>query len=198
MHDRFVLLQREADLQEKDALLLSLWVKNYPTLGQAHRMKEDFFAIYEANTRQQAQERFAAWEQAITPEIREAFSDLFKAWHHWEPQILAYFDHPVTNAYTEGLNNLTRGVDRLGRGYSFEALRAKMLFAEGAFKRHRLRPKLERLRESETMMREMLHNPTLWRNIPLAIPDSDASSAREINYGVDMLSLSRLMESETL
>ncbi|ENP8454704.1 transposase [Photobacterium damselae] len=45
--------------------------------------------------------------------------------------IFAYFDHPITNAYTESLNNLIRVMIRTGRGYSFEALRAKMLFTEG-------------------------------------------------------------------
>ncbi|MBE0493150.1 MAG: transposase [Thiomicrospira sp.] len=37
----------------------------------------------------------------------------------------------MTNAYTESLNNLIRIMKRLGRGYSFEALRAKILFSEG-------------------------------------------------------------------
>lgn len=43
----------------------------------------------------------------------------------------AYFDHRITNAYTESLNSLIRVVNRLGRGYSFDALRAKILFTEG-------------------------------------------------------------------
>jgi transposase len=60
------------------------------------------------------------------------------------PEILAYFDHPVTNAYTESLNNLIRVMNRLGRGYSFGALRAKIVFAEGAFKSTNSRPKFAR------------------------------------------------------
>ena len=44
------------------------------------------------------------------------------------------FEHPVTNAYTESLNSLIRVMNRPGRGYSFEALRAKILFTEGAHK----------------------------------------------------------------
>ncbi len=60
------------------------------------------------------------------------------------PEILAYFDHPVTNAYTESLNSLIRVMNRLGRGYSFEALRAKLLFAEGALKPTNSHSKFER------------------------------------------------------
>ena len=59
------------------------------------------------------------------------------------------FEHPVTNAYTESLNSLIRVMNRPGRGYSFEALRAKILFTEGAHKHKLSRPKFERRREPE-------------------------------------------------
>jgi transposase len=44
-----------------------------------------------------------------------------------ETEIFSYFDHPITNAYTESLNNLIRLTNRVGRGYSFSAIRAKLL-----------------------------------------------------------------------
>ena len=69
---------------------------------------------------------------------------MIAAWKHWQQEILAYFDHPVTNAYTESLNSLIRATDRMGRGYSFAVLRAKMLWAEGATKKVPRRPKLTR------------------------------------------------------
>lgn len=133
MHDRFVLLKRERDLSDKESLLLSGWVKNYPEMGMAHSLKEEFFGIYDAESPDEAQGRFLHWKGQITPDVADAFHDLIRAWENWTPWILAYFDHPVTNAYTESLNNLIRVMNRLGRGYSFEALRAKILFAEGAF-----------------------------------------------------------------
>jgi len=33
----------------------------------------------------------------------------------------------ITNAYTESFNSIARKMDRMGRGYSFEVLRAKLL-----------------------------------------------------------------------
>lgn len=47
MHDRFVLLKRERDLNDRERLLLDGWTKNYPELGAAYRLKEGFYAIYE-------------------------------------------------------------------------------------------------------------------------------------------------------
>jgi transposase len=63
--------------------------------------------------------------------VRDVFQPIIVALDNWRPEIMAYFDHPITNAYTESLNNLIRVMNRLGRGYSFEAVRAKILFAEG-------------------------------------------------------------------
>ena len=44
--------------------------------------------------------------------------------------------HPnqITNAYTEGLNGLVKISNRLGRGYSYEIIRAKTLYAKHARK----------------------------------------------------------------
>ncbi len=50
---------------------------------------------------------------------------------NWSQEIFAYFDHLVTNAYTEALNGLIQVTNRLERGYSFEMIRAKMLYDDG-------------------------------------------------------------------
>jgi transposase len=63
--------------------------------------------------------------------MRGAFGDFQRTWCNWETEISAYFDNRITNAYTESLNNLIRTINRIGRGYSFDALRAKILLSEG-------------------------------------------------------------------
>lgn len=131
MHDRFVLLKRERDITDKESLLLSGWIKNYDELRLAYRLKEDFFKIYDAQSPDEAQGRYLHWKSQITPEIEPAFHDLVRAWDNWTPWILGYFDHPITNAYTEALNGVAKTINRAGRGYSFEVLRARLLFGKG-------------------------------------------------------------------
>ena len=80
MHDRFVLLKRERDLNDKERLLLSGWVRNYPEEGEAHRLKEDFFTIYEAQSKDEAQGRYIGWKRGMSKESALAFSDLVRAW----------------------------------------------------------------------------------------------------------------------
>lgn len=66
----------------------------------------------------------------------QKFHDLAKTVHNHYTDIFAYWDspHPITNAYTECLNGLIKVSNRLGRGYSYEIIRAKMLYAKHARK----------------------------------------------------------------
>lgn len=187
MHDRFILLKREAKLEGLDRITLESWTKNYPALGAAYRAKEDFFGIYDAMTVQDAIGRFKAWETGLVPEIKEAFFPLTRAVNNWMPEIMAYFDHPVTNAYTESLNNLIRVMNRLGRGYSFEALRAKILFTEGVCKVRK--PKFQKpAQQQERMVYSCM------------FPDESSTqeTGTEINYGADISTLVRMIEEGRL
>jgi hypothetical protein len=197
------MLKREHDLTDQEALKLSGWRKNYPELGMAYRLKEDFFKIYNAKTSEEALARFSMWDRAVTHEVRDAFSDLIKAWLNWQPYIVAYFDRPlagqpITNAYTECLNGLIRVMDRLGRGYSFEALRAKILFAEGAFKNELIRPKLEKRRAPEPLLSMDLTGgfDAFQRYSPTA--NQQEHAVREIKYGPDISTLTRMIENGAL
>ncbi len=134
MHDRFILLKRHKELTEMDKITLDLWTKNHPSLGTAYDLKESYFDIWESDTRQKAFLKYHDWKSKIPKELQSAFEPLTKAMANWETEIFAYFDHRITNAYTESLNSLIRVMNRMGRGYSFEALRAKMLFTEGLAK----------------------------------------------------------------
>jgi hypothetical protein len=84
------------------------------------------------------------WVRDLPQELAPAFHELTTAMRNWENEIFAYFDYPITNAYTESLNNLMCLINRVGRGYSFSAIRAKLLYAETG----RRRPKAGLLRFS--------------------------------------------------
>ena len=158
----------------------------YPALGAAYRAKEDFFAIYDALETQEAVDLFRQWEAGLDEEIKDAFYPLTRAVNNWMPEIMAYFEHPVTNAYTESLNNLIRVMNRLGRGYSFEALRAKILFTEGVAKTKK--PKFQRPRYEEPMAAYECFT-TFSKMGP-----STNSEERELNFGADISTLVRMIE----
>jgi transposase len=107
MHDRFVLSKRERDLNDRERLLLDSWTANYPELGAAYRLKEGFYGIYEGSGSPEAAiAAYEAWNKAVVSEVRDAYSDLIRAFTNWQPFILNYLEHPVTNAYTERIRGV--------------------------------------------------------------------------------------------
>jgi hypothetical protein len=81
------------------------------------------------------------------------------------------------------LNNLIRVVNRVGRGYSFEALRAKILFTEGFQKIKK--PRYQRQRIPEGAMGRMPFYGV-------------AETGPAINYGADISTLVREIEAGRL
>ena len=206
MHDRFVLLKRERDLTDKEQFNLDGWVKNYPLLGEAYRLKESFYGIYQAQSTSQAMVAYENWQKSIPPELYDHFHELTRAFQNWMPEILNYFEHPVTNAYTESLNSLIRVMDRMGRGYSFEALRAKILFTEGAHHKKRIRPKFDRQRDNGVRYSipddaPVMHDQffSLARTFTVQQPKNQQDMAGEVlNLGASISTLVKLIESGEL
>lgn len=187
MHDRFVLLKRQSELDEKETAKINVWFSSYPLLGEAYRLKESFYRIYEAKCILDAKAAYEQWQKSIPSELTAYFSDLTRAFQNWTPEILNYFMHPVTNAYTECLNSLICVIDRLGRGYSFEALRAKILFTEGIHATKKNRPKFTRRQD---------------RGLPdksfamarFQVSDQHDETDSKLNYGADISTLVRFIE----
>lgn len=134
--DRYLLLSRPHRLTEEDWFILDTWTENFPVLKQAWDLKEAFFRVYGEGTPDTAGEMLDAWIASIPKDMRPAFKPLTTAVGNWRKEILAFFTHRVTNAYTEGLNGLAKMANRQGRGHAFETIRAKVLFHIGL---HRVR-----------------------------------------------------------
>jgi transposase len=169
--DRYILLRRRRDLKEQDILILQSWTHNFPTLGAAYELKESFFDIWDETNRQAAESRYDLWQADIPIELADQFEPIVTAMTNWRGPIFAYFDTGLTNAYTEAMNGLIRVIDRAGRGYSFEALRAKMLYSVGLHKIQR--PAYRKARKGE---------PPIVFQVP------------SVNFGVDISTLAKALK----
>jgi len=139
MHDRFILLKRNKELSDQEFFTLSHWLNNYEDLAKAYALKEAFYDIYDARDGKEAYNRYEIWESGLTSDIKPYFDDLHRAVNNWYKEIFSYFTYRHTNAYTESLNNIVRHIDRDGRGYSFEVLRAKLIYTHGIIKQKTVR-----------------------------------------------------------
>lgn len=132
--DRFVLLAREPNLDDKQRAKLEKWTEMFPLLGAAYRAKESFHEIYCHPSKEDAMKAAGIWERSLPAEVDHAFRELKVALRSWWTEIFNYYDHPTSNAYTESINNLAKGINRMGRGYSFDVIRARLLFDDDARK----------------------------------------------------------------
>jgi transposase len=192
--------KRERDLNDRERLLLSGWLNNIPELAEAHRLKEAYFDIYEASSKDEAAARYDAWAKSVGPEHHAAFAPALSAWRNWQPQILAYFDHRITNAFTESLNSLIRSINRRGRGHSFEVLRALVLYSKGAHRIETKRGSFARQDWSlETFGRaaptEFAYTGMVGRAGMMRAPPTRAPEVEEVNYGVDIARLVAMLDA---
>lgn len=144
MGDRWLLLKNAKDLSATNTILLQSVLGQFPLLAQGYHAKEAFRAIWNSSSRAQGEAAYDQWLANLDPRIEPAFRDLTKAMSNWRTEIFNYFEHRITNAYTESFNAVARKMDRMGRGYSFEVLRAKLLLKHSCHKREMAPPKFNR------------------------------------------------------
>lgn len=65
------------------------------------------------------------------------FKEVAETINKCKKEVFNYFLTPVkyTNAYTESINNIIKRIEKIGVGYSFEILRAKVLYTTNATKK---------------------------------------------------------------
>ena len=142
-NDRWVLLKNKEDLSDKDIILRDTWFEEFPELGIAYWLKETMRDIYiESKDRYEAYQRFYEWECRI-PDDFKAFKDLQNTYNNNKQEIFNYFLQPYTNAYTESINNVIKSIEKAGKGYSYEVLRAKVLYGTNATKRPKFSKDME-------------------------------------------------------
>ena len=125
---------RPANLNDDGRRALRQVFRDYPILETAVTVKEWFYDIYECDNRADAEKAYIAWLSLVPHEMERAFTPIIKFMkeRRWRPLIFNYFEHPYTNAYVEALNGLIDQINRSGRGYNLETLRAKALLRYGS------------------------------------------------------------------
>ena len=133
---RWLTLKRPSSLSPSEQEALERVRVGIPLLAEAYDFKEAFYGIYDEPDKASAMHAFEAWENSLPEGRFPKFHALARTVHNNYEDIFAYWDAPIrlTNAYTEGLNGLIKVANRMGRGYSYEIIRAKTLYAKHARK----------------------------------------------------------------
>lgn len=177
-NQRKILLARNHTIQDGTREKLDYWFAQSPALESVYWLKERFYDVYLAADAAEAEKRYARWLLMIDekPEFQPFFRELLSSMKNWHRDIFTYFEHPFTNAYVEGVNRLLDDLQRAGRGYTFDVIRAKALLAYGHQKK-----------ETKKFYREKYAGHLA--GYPLDLPQDV--------YGTDIDSLIRDLNSQT-
>ena len=135
---------------------LSTIVKEFPEFKMLHNLHAFVDYLYAQTSREDAEKVWDDWYDIMPPGGPKQYEEwcdlymfppeLFDCWRsfsrygflRFKPYILNYFNSEgtrVTNAATEGINSLIQDINVAGKGYSFERLRAKCLYASVIYER---------------------------------------------------------------
>ena len=117
--------------EERDRLRVLLAISS--ELEYAYELKNKFLELMHAPDSIVGKKLIAEWvylaEKADLPE----FLACTKAIHNWSDEILASFDCPYTNGFTEGCNNKTKVLKRVSFGIrNFNRFRNRILHCAAA------------------------------------------------------------------
>lgn len=194
--DRFVLLAREKNLSDKERAKLEKWTEMYPVLGAAYKAKEAFHDIYAHPSKDDAQKAAQEWLQSVDKDVAWAFRETMGALQSWWTEIFNHYDFPTSNAYTESINNIAKGMNRMGRGYSFDVIRARLLFDDDARKdtRTTIRKKVRKAVEQQPTM-ELFSVMSMSRVMSPAIRYETTYEDAVLEYGPYLPTLARKLEA---
>jgi transposase len=129
LRDRWVLLTNKESLDEKAKAMRDRWFSQFPILATAYWIKEGLRDIYNAVDRYEAFQMYYAWECSIPQDMKE-YQAVRNMINGCKQEVFNYFltEQKYTNAYTESINNQIKRIEKIGNGYSYEVLRAKILY----------------------------------------------------------------------
>lgn len=164
---------RSRDLEGSAAEKVRGWCQRFPVLGEAYWAKERYYEMYEQDfTPAQAEAYFLNWMKHLPQSIAPVFKANCSIQPIWRPAVFGYFEHQFTSGYIEAVNRVIDDVQRAGRGYSFEAIRGKLLLSPELQKKT-FRPKKPRKPRPSTGPDIVASRPHSW-----TLPRMGAFNAR--------------------
>ena len=129
-HSKRLLIKRSSKLKDYEAERINAMMYISDELRQAYYLKEAFYTVIDAQSREEAKRLMADWilsaQNSGIPEYTSCSNTLI----NWQTGILNSFDVPYSNGFTEGCNNKIKVIKRNAYGYrNFERFRKRILHA---------------------------------------------------------------------
>lgn len=174
-------------LDDEAIIKLDAELEKYPRLHTAYWLKENLRLVYHNTTKYDAYQAYWKWEQSIPKDAKE-MKEIQRMINRLKNEIFAFFDGRWTNGFTESFNNIIKRAVRLGNGYSYEVLRAKVLFGTEATVVTKVKD------ERFVRLEYLMNNPN--DNVIVVESDHTDDGAYKPSYRVDINRLSAVLDRE--
>lgn len=125
---RKILLKKYDKLSDDEKAQVEIMLNTSDRLRQAYLIKMKFDEFMASKDSHSARKKFSAWIVFVQGYDLPEFFDCWKTFINWSNEILAMFDHPYTNGFTEGTNNKIKVLKRNAFGVrNFERFRNRIL-----------------------------------------------------------------------
>lgn len=114
---RRIFFKNKENLNSEQQQTLKSWFKRLPDLKTYWHFKETLRDIYQLKNRKQAEEKLTTLTRMMWGERDRGLTQWANTLYRWKEEILNYFDHRITNAYTEGLHTKLKLIKRIGFGF---------------------------------------------------------------------------------
>jgi len=127
---RFLLNRSGKKLEFHERSALYRWLQDYPELAETYAWKERLYGLYRIKGFKRAKRAFIKMTDEMAKSNLKHIKAFRKTLMKWRIQILNYFKFGLTNARTEGYNNVAKVIKRRSYGFrSFKNYRLRLLYA---------------------------------------------------------------------
>lgn len=127
---RKLLLMNSMKLDRSKRHVVYEWLKLHPEVREIYLVKETIMRVYRCQNAGHARKIITKLTDALALSKIPEMKSLRKTLMSWINEILNYFENKLTNARTEGYNNVAKQVQKRAYGYkNFYNYRLKLLYA---------------------------------------------------------------------
>lgn len=127
---RKLLLRNGKNLEYFERKALYAWLDEHPDLKTIYHFKERMHGLYRINRKEAAAKAMTSITDDMAHSKIPAIKTLRKTLMKWRNEILNYFENRITNARTEGFNNVAKLIQKRAYGVkSFKLYRLRYLNA---------------------------------------------------------------------
>ena len=126
---KWIVFKQPKNLSEEQKGALRKAFECSPQLEKAYQLRNQFHAILESSTsKAQAEIYLKKWQERVGKSHQEEWLPFLRTIKKWKDKFLNFVESRISNAATEGLNNLIRYIKRISFGMTnFENMRLRVL-----------------------------------------------------------------------